>query len=186
MSATDTYEAILARAREAGEAHGRAAGSWYFDGNTSEETYAAVLRGIEDGDPAVLDTFPCAPLSGEWADDPTPESVLEDLGVTWENPCADDCILAYEEGFYEASADGIAETARRMAPVPDPSFDTSCAYSVAGYPGIAFRVEAAYVSHVLAYMIGDDAEHRIDREDLTPIADEDYCGGCGQIGCSWH
>lgn len=36
---------------------------------------------------------------------------------------------------------------------------------------------------VVAVMIGDDAEHVVAVEDLTPLEDEDYCAGCGQIGC---
>jgi hypothetical protein len=37
---------------------------------------------------------------------------------------------------------------------------------------------------VRAVMVGDDTEHIIDIDDLTPIADEDYCHECGQIGCT--
>jgi hypothetical protein len=33
-------------------------------------------------------------------------------------------------------------------------------------------------------MVGDDREHIVDVDDLTEIAREDYCGVCGQIGCS--
>ena len=35
-----------------------------------------------------------------------------------------------------------------------------------------------------ACMVGDDRLHPVDPEDLTEIADEDYCGGCGQLGCT--
>lgn len=35
-----------------------------------------------------------------------------------------------------------------------------------------------------ACMVGDDTLHPVDPDDLTPIADEDYCGGCGQVGCT--
>lgn len=38
---------------------------------------------------------------------------------------------------------------------------------------------------VVAIMVGDDREHIIDVDELTPIEDDDYCGGCGQIGCGW-
>jgi len=38
---------------------------------------------------------------------------------------------------------------------------------------------------VRAVMVGDDHEWLVDPSDLTPIADEDYCSGCGQIGCAW-
>jgi hypothetical protein len=112
-----TYEEILSAADAAGRDHGRAAASWYFDGNTSRGTYEHVLRGIEDGDPEVLDTFPTSPLSGEWADDPTPASVLEDLDVAEDDPSADDYLRAYEDGFYEASSYEIERAARyQLAP----------------------------------------------------------------------
>ena len=41
-----------------GYEHGKTAGTWVFDGNTPQATYAAVLQGIEDGDPMVLDQLP--------------------------------------------------------------------------------------------------------------------------------
>lgn len=37
---------------------------------------------------------------------------------------------------------------------------------------------------VRAVMVGDDREHLIDVDDLTPIDEDDYCGSCGQIGCT--
>ncbi len=36
---------------------------------------------------------------------------------------------------------------------------------------------------VRAVMVGDDREHLVDVDDLTPIGEDDYCPGCGQIGC---
>ena len=36
---------------------------------------------------------------------------------------------------------------------------------------------------VLAVMVGDDFRHSVDPDDLTPIPDDAYCDGCGQIGC---
>ena len=39
-------------------------------------------------------------------------------------------------------------------------------------------------SRVVAHMIGDDRDFTFDVDDLTPIAREDYCGECGQIGCA--
>lgn len=33
-------------------------------------------------------------------------------------------------------------------------------------------------------MVGDDKRHTVDKDDCTPIEREDYCGECGQIGCS--
>lgn len=99
--------AQLARAEEMGREHGENAASWYFDGNTTLETYRAVLTGMEDGDPAILDTFPCSPLSGEWADDPTPRSVLADLGVEEDSEDADTLLWEYEDAFARAVEVGI-------------------------------------------------------------------------------
>lgn len=90
-----TYQAVPEQeireaAERRGEADGKARGSRYFDGNTEASTYAAVLRGIREGDSAVLDTFPHADLSGEWADVPAgPEvtrDILDDAGVEHSEP----------------------------------------------------------------------------------------------------
>ncbi len=112
MPETSTYEQTLEAAAGMGAEYGEAAASWYFDGNTDTATYRAVLQGIEDGDPAVLDTFPAAPLSGEWADAPTPASVLAVLGVSEDDDAAPEYLDAYEQGFYTASQDEIERVAR--------------------------------------------------------------------------
>ncbi len=71
-------------------------------------------------------------------------------------------------------------------------------YVVSGYKGIAFYVlgwetEPDEDTHwsgyevrtgrVLAVMVGDDHRHRVDPEDLTPLAEDKFCHTCGQIGC---
>jgi hypothetical protein len=77
--------------------------------------------------------------------------------------------------------------------------DFNAHYAVAGWPGVAFYlmgwleypgpdtewdgIMLVDRTQVRAVMVGDDREHVIDVDDLTEIADEDYCGGCGQIGC---
>jgi hypothetical protein len=43
-----------------------------------------------------------------------------------------------------------------------------------------YDVEAGTVD---AVMVGDDRVFQVDPEDCTLIADEDYCSGCGQVGC---
>lgn len=72
---------ILSLARGDGETAGRNAASWAFDGNTTTKTYRTVLRGIQDGDPAVLDSFHTPDLSGEWSGDPTPSTLAEDYDI---------------------------------------------------------------------------------------------------------
>jgi len=39
-------------------------------------------------------------------------------------------------------------------------------------------------TRVVAHMIGDDRDFTFDVDDMEPIAREDYCGQCGQIGCA--
>ena len=114
MPSTKTYETIIEEARRMGEERGREIAAWYFDGNTTPETYAAVLKGLDDGDPMVLDTLPCSPLSGEWAGDPVPADVLSALDVSNDDDAADEYLTAYEDGFSQAAADEIEQTARKM------------------------------------------------------------------------
>jgi hypothetical protein len=73
-------------------------------------------------------------------------------------------------------------------------------YKVEGYGGIAWYtlgpvkvrdedyewsgLEYDHESLVRMVMVGDDRVFEIDRDDLTPISDEDYCHECGQIGCT--
>lgn len=109
---TDTRDALRDCAHALGAEAGKAAASWYFDGNTPRETYAHVLEQLEAGDPAVYDTFPTCPLSGEWADDPTPGSVLRTLGVDEYDDANDDLLRMYEDGFGVAVADTIEAAAR--------------------------------------------------------------------------
>ncbi len=80
--------------------------------------------------------------------------------------------------------------------IPFP-FDFDRAYHIAGL-AVAWRAEGyefqpdedtewtGYeipTGRILAHMIGDDRTESFDPEDLEPIADLDYCRGCGQIGC---
>ena len=38
---------------------------------------------------------------------------------------------------------------------------------------------------VIVVMVGDDRRHEVARDDLTPLEDGAFCGGCGQVGCAW-
>jgi hypothetical protein len=69
-----------ARVWEVAQAHGKKAAGWVTDGNTSRETYQRLLKGIEEGDPEVLDAYNTPNLSGEWADGYTEADLLEDAG----------------------------------------------------------------------------------------------------------
>lgn len=78
---TETNRAeLLNEAAELGREAAAAAASWSTDGNESTDSQRAKLQQLRDGDPAVWDILPNTPnLSGEWADDPTPTSLFEEL-----------------------------------------------------------------------------------------------------------
>lgn len=120
MTTTDTaYDRAIEYARETGAENGRAAASWCFDGNTTRETYAAVLKGIEAGDPEVLDTLPAADLSGEWADTLNGPALYRDAcesaGLVESDGAYqsfDEICDAYESAFSTAVMDELTRAAR--------------------------------------------------------------------------
>lgn len=73
------------------------------------------------------------------------------------------------------------------------------AVQVKGYRGIAFRILGwetepdadtewsgyeVRTGNLVARMVGDDRHHSVDPDDVVPLAREDYCGECGQVGCT--
>lgn len=62
------------------QANGKAAASWVFDGNTTRETYARFIKGLDDGDPMILDSVRTPSLSGEFADDYSEDELMSDIG----------------------------------------------------------------------------------------------------------
>jgi len=115
----EEWEALLAQATKLGEEAGAAAGTWVFDGNTDAETYRSVLQGYEDGDPAILDMQP-APLSGEWASDPIPQSIYDALGVENSGDNTSDLLDAYEQGFADGFWTEVIRAARYQLDPPKP------------------------------------------------------------------
>jgi hypothetical protein len=105
--------AWIAAAHELGCEHARNAASWVADGNSSEDGIRRLLTMLDDGDPQAEDHLPQRPnLSGEWADNPTPRSLFEDLTgldahaeATWNmdayNALVDELSDAYENGVSE-------------------------------------------------------------------------------------
>ncbi len=78
-----------------------------------------------------------------------------------------------------------------------PEFNAD-AYTVRGYRGVAWavlgwEVEAGEDTEwagqynrtggLLAVMVGDDRVFCFEPDDFTPLKSEEYCGGCGQVGC---
>lgn len=107
---------ILRKARRDGREAGRAAASWCFDGNTTDATYRYFLKGLEDGDPAVLDAYTAPNLSGEWAGDPTPQSLAEDYDLDETNDPEgwrlDEACRAWEDAASEAFWQELERAAR--------------------------------------------------------------------------
>lgn len=88
----------------------------------------------------------------------------------------------------------------KLAYEPFP-FDFEPAYREVGGSAIAWRVDGydsepdedtewtgyeVPTGRVRAHMIGDDRTFTFEPDELSPIAEEDYCGECGQLGCGWH
>lgn len=111
---SEVQEARVRDAGRRGVEDGTAAGSWVIDGNTSEESARALLQGLEDGDPAVYDSLPSAPLSGEWADGLLPRDVLGWYGVEEDDNSADEILSAYEQGWEQGVTDEVSRAARAM------------------------------------------------------------------------
>lgn len=44
--------------------------------------------------------------------------------------------------------------------------------------------EPVRTGQIVCVMVGDDRRWVFDPDDVEPIAREDYCGECGQIGCT--
>lgn len=81
MEVNDTQIATLETAlRDEVRLLAENAACWLLDGNTDEEAYRRVLKGIEDGDPRVLDSLP-------WLD--------------WDN---DDNLPEWGELFYDVAS----------------------------------------------------------------------------------
>ena len=77
---------MIRAARKAGASAGKNAASWtQHDSNADAAWYESTLRGLNDGDPEVLDAFNVPNLSGEWANDPTPQTLADDYGIDADN-----------------------------------------------------------------------------------------------------
>ena len=118
-TAEDTqYAVAITYAEDRGTEDGTAAGSWVIDGNTSADTARAILRGIEDGDPEVIDTLPTADLSGQWADTLTgPELVTAAAayaGIDDAEDVFNDICDAYEVAFEHAAQYEVERSARAI------------------------------------------------------------------------
>lgn len=95
----------LDRIAARGYANGKVAGTWVTDGNTTRETYAALLAGIQDGDPVVLDKLPTP-----WRDAVTWGNLLEEEEIGFAD--SDDIFAAYEDAFRDGCVDEVERVCR--------------------------------------------------------------------------
>lgn len=105
-----TKKEALARAGRIGADEGRSAAGWYWDRTDPQrEDFLKVLKGIRDGDPEVLDTFMSGSLSGEWADDRTPKTLFDEIGITDRQAMlyGDELCDEYERAFNQVYSDSI-------------------------------------------------------------------------------
>ena len=94
---TEVPPPLVATAEELGRDAGRAAATWVFDGSTPEEAYQRVLRGIDEGDPAVLDAIEppaIGPAAGYDQDD-----LARDLGIEPGDRALPRAVSAYADAF---------------------------------------------------------------------------------------
>jgi hypothetical protein len=70
-------------------------------------------------------------------------------------------------------------------PIEDDGEYPSGAYvSVWGYGGVAWYVRHVLDGQVICRMVGDDRDFSVGRDELSSLAREDFCGECGQVGCT--
>jgi hypothetical protein len=101
---------LVAKAEELGRDAGKAAADWVFDGNTTEEAYQRVLRGIEEGDPAVLDAVePPAIGPGAGYDQ---DNLARDLGIEPGDRGLPRAASAYADAFTSAFWQETEQAAR--------------------------------------------------------------------------
>lgn len=150
------YDAICKQAEAEGYDRGKADGSWVLDGNSDPEGARRILRGIEEGDPAILDALPCSPLSGEWAGDLLPRDVLEWYDVTEDDDSADDILRAFEDGYDRGVVDQVEHDAESIGYLRSITID---GWRIRTYAGIGF--DAFSNKERLGYEFGRVAEDPI-------------------------
>jgi len=124
------------RAAEIGREHGDNAASWWEQDAVggrvaavpAHDTARRVLRGLEDGDPAILEALPAPDLSGEWADGYTPDQLAEECGlgpypedrpeVVWQGWLAlrEELCDVYENAFIDAATAAVVVACKGVLP----------------------------------------------------------------------
>lgn len=115
------YETLIGAARDIGADHGKNAAAFaeqcLIGGRVTDgselETAARIIRGLDDGDPAVYDELPEPDLSGQWADGYLPRDLAGDVGLDMDAAAADEILQDLCDAYCEAFRDAAeAETYR--------------------------------------------------------------------------
>ena len=114
MSEEVSMEEALEAARKLATEHGKAAASWVFDGNTPDEYYAKVLKGLEEGDPEVYDSIGEPSFSGEYADDYSERQLCDDIGVDYDLSTTEE-VDEIAEAYLEEVRDAFWGEVERLA-----------------------------------------------------------------------
>jgi hypothetical protein len=102
---------MIAEARERGADAAKAAASWVTDGNSDIDERRRVLAMMRNGDPAADDYLPREPdLSGEFADDLTPRTLLIEISGDDYESLSHAEQERLEQELSEAFEDGVRET----------------------------------------------------------------------------
>ena len=90
---------------------GENAAAWLVDGNTEQpfEFLTKLIKGLEDGDPAIIDQLPEPRVGGEFADDPTWEQICIEEVERYEDS-EEELFAVYNEAFHE----GVEAQIRKM------------------------------------------------------------------------
>lgn len=110
-------------AKELGREHGSKQGEVVNDRNCNVEAARKIINGHEDGDPKIMDFCP-NPLSGEWADDPTPMALLDEIANKVEDPQSlrgdildvdtENILDVYEEAYRDAFWESVLNTCKEI------------------------------------------------------------------------
>lgn len=81
----EQYKRLQAETEKQAQEYGKNMAEWWWQdsfggrGRGTKEQAEAILTGIDDGDPAVLDSLPACDFSGQWADGPDWDNEFADL-----------------------------------------------------------------------------------------------------------
>jgi len=126
MNTTTTTKTPTEKADALGRRAGENAASWtiqdLWGGRATrgeKEVAQSVIRQLEDGDPAIYDSFRLPDLSGEWGGDPTPHDLFDSCMGFEYFPDADDHMdimdelcTAWEQAVSESFYSTLEQSAR--------------------------------------------------------------------------